>query len=146
MNNKFKIALVVVAAVGVGGFAWVTFGGKMPLQSADVQTPAPSADKLSVTSQDKTVTPTEPVKATEGKPVVLGLSNHGASEVQVTIPGLQDTPTPVGAGSDANLNVVAGAAGTYPIMEHGTMPNTRSAEGGTIGYDMEVGKIEVSGN
>jgi hypothetical protein len=144
MKKTWKIAAGVAVVAGIGGTAWAVQSGILPFgqKPAATTNPAPVA----VTADGKAINPDTHVNATEGKKVTLGLANHSSSDVQLTIPGLYDTPLPVQSGASSHLDFVAATPGTYTIIEHGTMPNTRSSEGGTSGYDMEIGKVEVAPN
>jgi hypothetical protein len=153
MKMKIKGTYAALAVVGVAGLVWFGSQGKDLLPAAfkgapASDTPAPSATPVPVvvTANGQTVRMEKPVTVKTGQVVTLALTSHEGTDVKVTVPGVQDTPVTVPPGGTNQLQVTIKTPGTYPIMEEGTMQNTRSVEGGTTGYDLEVGVIEVSGD
>lgn len=145
ISNRTKTLLIATAAVAVAGFFWVDHEGLVVSQksleaSQPVNTTAPP---VAVSVNGSKLDPEKPIKGAVGQPEVLSLTSDATSQVTVNVPGLHDDMVTVDPGQTVNLNVDSNAAGIYPIMEHGTMPNTRSVEGGTSGYDMEVGSIQL---
>ena len=129
MNTKFTVALIaIVVVVGVGGAALYMHETMIAKVAAEVQP----------------VSETTPVQAIKGKEATMSLTNHQTAAAEVTIPGIQNTPTPVASGASAQVHVVAQTPGTYPIVETVMVPNTNSIDGGTVPAEYEVGHVVVS--
>ena len=148
MSSKAKTTLAALAVAVVAGFFWVDRTGTLSSLSQDQNLstndrPQATVAPVAVSVNNAAVQPTQPVTAKAGQQTNLALTSHSTSPVTVTVPGLEDTPVPVNPNGTGTLVFTAATPGTYPIMEEGTTPNTRSVEGGTSGYDVEVGTVVV---